>query len=325
LKPEYASICVDDGTQSKYLFGDDLPKRLKDVKEASNVGLAVNTSNSRNNNYRAPKSYDQRNWRHFTLGFFPARKIELQGEKRCKIPTTSQEIIAHLKTINSSVSPVSKWKIFIPILKDYLRRLCASSKTGRISNHFSAWTSITSDKEILSDTRGITIELSEMPAQHRFVQIKFNSAETEIIETEINKMLGKEIIEQVEHTKDKIISNIFTRPKKDGTHRVIINLKDFNKHVSYYHFKMDSLNTIVKLVDDDCFMASIDLKDAYYSTPIRERDKKYLRFYWNNQLYQFTCLPNGLSSGPRKFTKTLNLPCHHYTSKDTLFPVMSNI
>ncbi|CAB3979189.1 Hypothetical predicted protein [Paramuricea clavata] len=63
LKPEYASICVDDGTQSKYLFGDDLPKRLKDAKEASNVGLAVNTSNSRNNNYRAPKSYDQRNWR----------------------------------------------------------------------------------------------------------------------------------------------------------------------------------------------------------------------------------------------------------------------
>jgi hypothetical protein len=48
------------------------------------------------------------------------------------------------RTINSSVSPVSKWKIFIPILKDYLRQLCASSRTGRISNHFSAWTSITS-------------------------------------------------------------------------------------------------------------------------------------------------------------------------------------
>jgi hypothetical protein len=27
--------------------------------------------------------------------------------------------------------------------------------------------------------------------KHRFVQTKFNSAETEIIETEINKMLGK--------------------------------------------------------------------------------------------------------------------------------------
>ena len=60
LKPEYASICVDDGTQSKYLFGDDLPKRLKDAKEASNVGLAVNKTHSRSNNYRSQKRHDKR-------------------------------------------------------------------------------------------------------------------------------------------------------------------------------------------------------------------------------------------------------------------------
>ena len=60
LKPEYAAICVDDGTQSNYLFGDDLPKRLKDAKEASNVGLAVNKSHSRSNNYRLQKRHDKR-------------------------------------------------------------------------------------------------------------------------------------------------------------------------------------------------------------------------------------------------------------------------
>ena len=99
----------------------------------------------------------------------------------------------------------------------------------------------------------------------------------------------------------------FSVPKKEGAHRVILNLKNFNKHVSYHHFKMDSLNTIVKLamVDKKCFMASIDLKDAYYSIPIRKEDQKYLRFFWNGNFYQFTCLPNGLSSGPRKFTKIL--------------------
>ena len=60
LKPEYAAICVDDGTQSNYLFGDDLPKRLKDAKEASNVGLAINKSHSRSNNYRLQKRHDKR-------------------------------------------------------------------------------------------------------------------------------------------------------------------------------------------------------------------------------------------------------------------------
>ncbi|CAB3980956.1 Hypothetical predicted protein [Paramuricea clavata] len=91
LKPEYASICVVDGTQSKYLFRDDLPKRLKDAKEASNVGLAVNMSNSRNN-YWAPKSYDQRNWRQTRGGhnyhagtsqsdFFHQGKSNYKGKK----------------------------------------------------------------------------------------------------------------------------------------------------------------------------------------------------------------------------------------------------
>jgi len=68
---------------------------------------------------------------------------------------------------------------------------------------------------------------------------------------------------------------------------------------------MDTLNTIIKLVEKDCFMASIDWKDAYYSVPIAKSDRKYLRFLWKGKLYQFTCLPNGLSCGPRKFTKLL--------------------
>ena len=68
---------------------------------------------------------------------------------------------------------------------------------------------------------------------------------------------------------------------------------------------MDTLNTIIKLVEKDCFMASIDLKDAYYSVPMAISHRKYLRFSWRGQLYQFTWLPNGLSCGPRKFTKLL--------------------
>ena len=50
-------------------------------------------------------------------------------------------------------------------------------------------------------------------------------------------------------------------------------------------------------------MASIDLKDAYYSVPIAATYRKYLKFSWKGSLYQFTCLPNRLSCGPRKFSK----------------------
>ena len=66
-----------------------------------------------------------------------------------------------------------------------------------------------------------------------------------------------------------------------------------------------TLHTITKLIEKNCFMASIDLKDAYYSVPIAREDRKYLRFIWQDTQYQFTCLPNGLSCAPRKFTKLM--------------------
>ena len=55
----------------------------------------------------------------------------------------------------------------------------------------------------------------------------------------------------------------------------------------------------------DCFMASIHLTNAYFSIPIAEEHRCFLRFVWMDELYQFTVLPNGLSSAPRIFTKVL--------------------
>ena len=74
------------------------------------------------------------------------------------------------------------------------------------------------------------------------------------------------------------------------------------------HFKMDSLSTITKLVTQNCYMASVDMKDAYYSIPIRSSDRKFLRFIWEGDLYESTCLPNGLSCALRIFTKILKPP-----------------
>ena len=55
----------------------------------------------------------------------------------------------------------------------------------------------------------------------------------------------------------------------------------------------------------NCYMASVDLRDAYYSVPIDKEYQKFLRFSWRGKLVQFTCLPNGLSCASRLFTKIL--------------------
>ena len=52
-------------------------------------------------------------------------------------------------------------------------------------------------------------------------------------------------------------------------------------------------------------MASIDLKDAYFTVPIAKNHRKYLRYLWQNKLFEFTCLPFGLACAPRVFTKIM--------------------
>ncbi len=87
--------------------------------------------------------------------------------------------------------------------------------------------------------------------------------------------------------------------------RPIINLKGLNKFVSYHHFKMETLEFALTLIRPKCFLASMDLKDAYFTIPMAHEHQKFLRFQWQNKLWQFTCLCFGLASAPRIFTKLL--------------------
>ena len=86
---------------------------------------------------------------------------------------------------------------------------------------------------------------------------------------------------------------------------MILNLKDLNVDVEYHHFKVDTVKSVIKMMKPNCFMASIDIKDAYYTVPIAESDQKFLKFQWRGKIYKFVCFPNGLSICPRKFTKFL--------------------
>ena len=52
-------------------------------------------------------------------------------------------------------------------------------------------------------------------------------------------------------------------------------------------------------------MTSLDLKDAYFSLPIAKSSRKYLRFLWQGQLYEYQCLCFGLSLAPFYFKKIM--------------------
>ena len=178
-------------------------------------------------------------------------------------------------------------------------------KAGCLQNYITKWESLTNEPAILDAVKHCHIEFSTgYPVQSRLSKyITFSISEQEIIEAEIVKLLTKGVIENTTSEPGEFISTVFVRPKKDGTHRMILNPKQLNEHVAYHHFKMDTIQTALKLMRPGCFMASVELKDAYYSVPVANEDRKFLRFQWGARFFQFTCLPNGLACAPRLFTK----------------------
>ena len=139
----------------------------------------------------------------------------------------------------------------------------------------------------------------------RLINYNLSAYEIKAINEEVLKLLSKSVISPCEPDSNQNVSPVFTCPKKDGSFRMILNLKAINADVTYKHFKMDSFQSALLLISPNCYMTSVDLKDAYYSVPIAMADRIYLRFWWQQVLYQFNALPNGLALAPRKFTKLL--------------------
>ena len=95
-------------------------------------------------------------------------------------------------------------------------------------------------------------------------------------------------------------STVFLREKKDGqSFRMITKLKPIKKYIVYRKFKMDTVLTCIQLVSQNDFLASLDLKDAYYSLGVHVHFQKYLKFIWRGKHYKFVVGPMGLAPGPR--------------------------
>ena len=166
--------------------------------------------------------------------------------------------------------------------------------------------SITSDSTILQTVkREIITFINEPPSQYVVPTNSIAKEHNSKMEEEIMNLIKKQVTVECEHVQGEFLSPIFSVPKKNGKICLILNLKQFNQHIPYVHFKMQNISTVLDMITTNCYMATLDLKDAYYCVKIDKNSQKYLRFVYNNKLSQYTVYPNGLSSCPSHFTKLM--------------------
>ena len=137
------------------------------------------------------------------------------------------------------------------------------------------------------------------------------SAKREAVNQEIESMLRKRAILEASSERREVISGIFLREKKNGSSRLILNLKCLNNHIPYVHFKMETLKNVMDMLKPGGLMVKIDLTNAYFTQPLHPKSRKFVRFQWGKKIYQFLCLCFGLGPAPRLFTKLRKVPMTH--------------
>jgi len=163
---------------------------------------------------------------------------------------------------------------------------------------------LTSDSWILHTVQGLKVDFVNAPIQvNPRITPSFGIQRNKIIQDEVDTLLSKGAIAPVDPVKGQFISTIFLVDKKSGGKRPVINLKSLNQFVDTKHFKMSGLKTVLSQIKQGDLLFTLDLSDAYFSIPIQADFKKYFRFIWKGQIYEFQVMPFGLSSAPWIFTK----------------------
>lgn len=147
----------------------------------------------------------------------------------------------------------------------------------------------------------------EVPRQNpdSYPNQRFSNAESVAIGEELSHLEKIGAIRVCSPVEGQFLSSIFLIPKSNGDKRFILNLKKLNKHILTQHFKMEDFRTASRLMSPNCYMLNLDLKEAYFLVPIHDDHKKYLRFKFKDNLFEFTALPFGLCTAPYLFTKLL--------------------
>ena len=178
---------------------------------------------------------------------------------------------------------------------------------GRLHLFTQNWRAITQDPWVINSIQGYIIDLVSQPVQYQTPkELSFPQEETRSLTEEVVKMIEKGAISVVprEQKAKGFHSQLFCVPKKDGGKRPIINLKGLNSFVETVHFKMEGIHMLKDILRPGDWMTKVDLKDAYFMIPMAPSQRRLLRFQWQGTVYQFNCLPFGLSSAPWVFTKT---------------------
>ena len=173
---------------------------------------------------------------------------------------------------------------------------------GNFKNFSEAWKNLNDQTVLNWISQGIKLEFNSPPEPFVNKQRLLTDSEIKFVDSEIKDLLVSGcIIER--KVPPAFLSQIFTVPKPNGKLRLVIDLRNINKHIKVRKFAYEDINTVLEVIKPKDKLVTIDIKNSFFHIPIHQDYSKYISFQWRGRFYSWVVLPFGLSSSPYYWSK----------------------
>ena len=197
--------------------------------------------------------------------------------------------------------------VFAPSVSNVLSVANVQSVRGRLQNFWKIWALKGANPKVVSVLKeGYVLPFKVRPPLIReplIVSGYANPTRDSHLQEAVQALIKKKAVERVRvRTSLAFFNRLFIVPKPNQKWRPILDLSTLNQFLCVKTFKMETPETIRTSLQQGEWVSSIDFSDAYFHIPIHFTSRKFLRFHFQNQSYQFRALPFGLSTAPMEFT-----------------------
>lgn len=179
---------------------------------------------------------------------------------------------------------------------------------GRLKFFIRKWEDYGAPNYIKGIIKGMSIPFNRNPPlmpKSMNNLFKLQTGKSQAMQQEITKLLLMGALEKCNHN-SVFLSRLFLVPKSDGSQRPVLNLKPLNRFMDPKPFRLVNHLKVPKFLQRNDLLAKIDLSSAYLHVPIKPAHRRFLALSYNNQCYQMTALPFGLSVAPVIFARLTN-------------------
>lgn len=92
----------------------------------------------------------------------------------------------------------------------------------------------------------------------------------------------------------------------DGSIRVCINYRTLNQYTVPDACTLPKIDEIIDSLANAKIFSCLDALSGYYQIGMASRDREKTAFAWNNELFEFTRMPVGLSNAPATFQRAMD-------------------